>query len=260
MVICRATTHEATKPALAPFVAGTGVVEFDDQCGRLTLPEASRHAYSDAQVQDYAGLARRDYPWRPPLHFSIEARFSSSSAWHRGIWLLEQPCFVAWPSGASSRSVVLLGVAAVHDGTRAGRAGTRLEGRDHRRHDSTRVSMVAVCAHRAARYAAMRAYAAGYGPGCSTRCCSRLSRCSISTAPTWHRYEIFWLRDRLLWGVDGQSVLETRSAPRGPLGLVIWNDNQWARVTPAGSFGAGLLDAATSQWLEYRDLRVTTPR
>ena len=97
--------------------------------------------------------------------------------------------------------------------------------------------------------------AVGCGRACSGRWRSRLN---IDRA-VWHRYDVYWLRERVVWGVDGHVVHAADVSPRGPLGLVIWIDNQWARVTPAGSFGAGLLANAAPQWLEYRDLRITVP-
>ncbi len=249
---------KATKPVLAPFVAGTGVVEFDDQCGRLTLPEASRHAYSDAQVQDYSGLARRDYPWRPPLHFSVEARFSSSLHGTAG--------FGFWNNPVSSRGLPALPRALWFFW--ASPPSTMELAQDVPGHGWKAATIDATTARALAwsPFAPIVLLVCRHG-GMRRRLWPRVQHALAIDEQvldidrtTWHRYEIFWLRDRLLWGVDGRCVLETRSAPRGPLGLVIWNDNQWARVTPAGSFGAGLLDAATSQWLEYRDLRVTTPR
>jgi hypothetical protein len=74
----------------------------------------------------------------------------------------------------------------------------------------------------------------------------------------WHSYQLIWLHDRVIFGVDGRQVLVSRSAPRGPLGLVIWIDNQWARVTPAGAFGWGLLDVPVPQWLEIEDLWIAS--
>ena len=79
------------EPSLTTFVAGTGVVEQDEHGGVLTLPQASSKVYSDAQLQDYGGLARRDYPWRPPLHFSIEARFSRHLHGTAGFGLWNNP-------------------------------------------------------------------------------------------------------------------------------------------------------------------------
>src|SRR5687768_14952706 len=63
-------------PDLQALRLGTGEIQYEDGRSVLTLPRASRDDYSDAQLHDYAGLARRDFPWRPPLAFSIRARLS----------------------------------------------------------------------------------------------------------------------------------------------------------------------------------------
>src|SRR4051794_9401484 len=43
---------------------------------RLLLADARRDQYADAQIDDYAGLARRRFPWRPPLRLTARARAS----------------------------------------------------------------------------------------------------------------------------------------------------------------------------------------
>jgi hypothetical protein len=66
----------------------------------------------------------------------------------------------------------------------------------------------------------------------------------------WHTYTIDWGVQRAGFSVDGQPVLESESSPRGPLGFVMWLDNQYAVVTPWGRLGYGLLDSAERQWME----------
>ena len=66
----------------------------------------------------------------------------------------------------------------------------------------------------------------------------------------WHIYSIDWRRDVVTFGVDGRRLLETAHAPSGPLGLVIWLDNQYMQVTPWGRFGWGTLAKTKAEWLE----------
>ena len=54
---------------------------------------------------------------------------------------------------------------------------------------------------------------------------------------------------------DGQTILRAPS-PRGPLGLVIWIDNQWMVATPEGRFGHGVLALDHAQWLEVADVTI----
>ena len=67
----------------APFLAGDGRVEATVDGARLILPPASSTRYSDAQLDDYAGLSRRNFPHRPPLRLALRARFSHSAESNR---------------------------------------------------------------------------------------------------------------------------------------------------------------------------------
>jgi hypothetical protein len=44
--------------------------------------------------------------------------------------------------------------------------------------------------------------------------------------------------------------------PRGPLGLVLWIDNQYAIASRAGRFGFGLCEVKEEQWLEVEGVEV----
>jgi hypothetical protein len=54
--------------------------------------------------------------------------------------------------------------------------------------------------------------------------------------------------------VDEVDVLDTRASPRGPLGLVIWIDNQYAAFTPQGRLAWGVLPDERPAWLEVEAL------
>jgi len=66
----------------------------------------------------------------------------------------------------------------------------------------------------------------------------------------WHTYVIDWQKKSAHFSVDGKTILDCRTSPRGPLGFVMWLDNQYMVVTPWGRFGYGLLDAPGRQWME----------
>src|SRR5688500_8067294 len=67
-----------SNPPLDRLLLGSGAIHAGDGEVGLVLPHARRDVYSDAQLHDYAGLARRDFPWRSPRSFSIRARLSPS--------------------------------------------------------------------------------------------------------------------------------------------------------------------------------------
>jgi hypothetical protein len=69
----------------------------------------------------------------------------------------------------------------------------------------------------------------------------------------WHEYTLSWLCEAARFEVDGKVILTTPLAPHGPLGLVIWIDNQYAAWRPDGSLGYGTLENPAA-WLEISDL------
>jgi hypothetical protein len=71
---------------------------------------------------------------------------------------------------------------------------------------------------------------------------------------TWRDYRIEWDARRARFFVDDALILDA-PAPRGPLGVVIWCDNQYMIATPQGRVGHGCLPAA-AQWLELSRLRI----
>jgi hypothetical protein len=71
-------------------VGGGRLVLLDDGL-RLLLAGARHTAYSDAQIDDYAGLARRRFPWRPPLRMTVRARASGALAGTAGFGFWNNP-------------------------------------------------------------------------------------------------------------------------------------------------------------------------
>jgi hypothetical protein len=69
----------------------------------------------------------------------------------------------------------------------------------------------------------------------------------------WHEYSIRWQAGAVLFFVDGVEILRTPLAPRGPLGFVLWIDNQYAAWRPDGSLGYGTL-ANPEAWLEIENI------
>ena len=72
----------------------------------------------------------------------------------------------------------------------------------------------------------------------------------------WHTYAIEWRKEHDQFTVDGTTVLKNAPSPWGPLGLVMWLDNQYMVVTPWGRLGWGLLDISGCQWMEVDSLAI----
>jgi hypothetical protein len=71
----------------------------------------------------------------------------------------------------------------------------------------------------------------------------------------WHEYTLWWEGAVATFIVDGVELFRTQYAPRGPLGLVVWLDNQMMIATPQGKVQSGLV-ATDDQWLEIAQLEV----
>ncbi|HCI78456.1 MAG TPA: hypothetical protein DHW02_02055, partial [Ktedonobacter sp.] len=59
---------------------GNGTLQVVDGTLRMGFGMAQEGYYTDAQIDDYAGLVRASFPWRPPLKMEVRARSSHSSA------------------------------------------------------------------------------------------------------------------------------------------------------------------------------------
>ena len=71
----------------------------------------------------------------------------------------------------------------------------------------------------------------------------------------WHSYELVWGETEARFSVDGQERLSAPAPTQGPLGFVMWIDNQYAIASDDGHFGFGVRPLAEPQWLEVAGLR-----
>src|SRR5947209_5130332 len=59
---------------------GGGTLRIIDSALRMECQAAEIGKYTDAQVDDYGGLARSAFPWKPPLRMTVRARSSLPAA------------------------------------------------------------------------------------------------------------------------------------------------------------------------------------
>ncbi len=81
-------------------------------------------------------------------------------------------------------------------------------------------------------------------------------RSSVADTTAWHAYRIEWGVARARFFVDERCVLDCDTSPKGPLGLVIWLDNQAMVLTPQGEVRHALLASGCEQWMEVEGLRI----
>jgi hypothetical protein len=85
----------------------------------------------------------------------------------------------------------------------------------------------------------------------------RESGAQVPGDPTqWHDYQIDWLPGQVTFLVDGQEIFATPISPRGPLGLVLWIDNQYAAFPPSGALKMGTSENPEIAWLELDGITV----
>jgi hypothetical protein len=232
---------------------------------RLLTAHTTPTHYADAQIDDYQHRARRDLPWRPPLTFSVRARFSHPAAMAEGdaglsgtagfgFW--NDPFMMTgarvpalpraiWFFYASPPSDIVLDPRIPGFGWKAATI------------DASRpaAALLALAAPLAVPLMNIQALYRAFWPTAQRALCIR--EAMVSAAMTgWHTYTIEWGVKQARFRVENEIVLACDTAPRGPLGLVIWLDNQYLAVTPWGRLRYGLLATAGEQWLELESVEM----
>jgi hypothetical protein len=221
---------------------------------RLLLAGAQHERYADAQIDDYAGLARRDYPWRPPLRLSVRARASGPLAGTAGFGFWNNPFSplggtpalpaAVWYFQAAPPSNMPLALDVPGHGWKAACI------------DATQPAALAWAP------LALPVALANQAPALYRRIWPRVQRALCiaeapipAPGPEWRNYTLEWQAGSASFSIDDRVIFATDRAPRGPLGFVAWVDNQWMIATPRGRFGWGLTDAP-AQWMDLASVRI----
>ena len=246
---------------------GGGSLNIVDSALRMEFASAQVGKYTDSQVDDYDGLARSAFTWKPPLRMEVRARSSHPAAsatstvestnilrgtagfgfWNypfsvRGdVLMLPEATWFFYASPPSNMALVphVPGwgwkAQVVHS--------MRLE---------TLASSVPM-----GLTAAWARLSGETGP--AQRWMQKLTGAheALLTAEmnTWHTYVLEWRNAEALFLVDGQQVLLAPQPPTRPLGFIAWLDNQYAVATPRGSFRFGTV-ASGPQWFEIDSVRI----
>lgn len=244
---------------------GGGRLALADSTLRFTLPSAREDHYSDAQIDDYTGIPRRRYPWRPPLRLTVRARFSHPSldagfagTCGFGFWNLPFTLSATvvrlpecvWFFGYSPPSNVRLvpgrrGWGWKAEVIHAARWGAAVE----LPRVAASVALARVTGHERPAEKAVQRFS-----GSSSFVLDGPDRPDFDMA-VWHDYHIEWRTEFARFSVDGAVVLDALNPPTRPLGFVAWVDNQYAVATPRGVLRLGRL-ATDEQWMELDRLRI----
>jgi len=221
----------------------------------LSIPGGPAGRYQLAQLDDYTRLPRRLFPWRPPISLHLRARASAADlpgTWGFGLW--NDPFGLSFGQGGTAARLPALPQAAwffhasppnhltFHDALPADGflAGT------FRSLPLPSILLMAglpvLLLPRLARRAAAGLIAQGG------------TRLHLDVT-VWHEYRLDWESDQVRFFVDGDPVLITAAAPRAPLGLVLWIDNQYAAFPPGGRIAFGTLEGPAAR-LELAEMSI----
>lgn len=239
---------------------GSGQFDWQRQTLRLVNGPTATTAYTNAQIDDYQGLARQNFRWRPPLCFTIRARFSHSVAqlqgtggfgfWNEPFGFSQQ----RWPSlpraiwffFSSAASNMQLAYQIPGHGWKAATIDAwRL-----------RFFLLLPAAPLGMVFMRNRFFYRWLWPFAQAAIQVNESLVTVDITD-WHTYTIEWRAKTASLLVDQQPVLVCTTPPRGPLGLVIWLDNQAMTVTPWSLPHQQLVAANHHQWLELAWLKIT---
>lgn len=256
-------------------VVGGGTLEPAGDTLLFVNVEACSRRYTNAQIDDYKGLSRRHFLWRPPLRLAVRARFSHPAGelvgtagfgfWNdpflmTGIRMPALPRAI-WFFYASPPSNMKLDLDVPGCGWKAATI-------DALRPASVLLAplapVVVLLMNLRPLYRALWPYIQRalnvretiVGVKTCAGPFQRARHIPHQTMTEWHTYAIEWGIKHAHFSVDGKPLLENAPSPRGPLGFVMWLDNQYLVATPWGRLRWGLLDAPSRQWMEVDWLAV----
>ena len=225
---------------------------------KLQLP-VCQTGYTDAQIDDYGGRRRADYPWRPGTQLRLRARFSHEvkqlvGTGGFGFWNAPfgDPT-VPWPTlpqatwfffGSPPNDLPL--------GQNVPGRGWFASTLDATTWRAVRLAPFAPLVLLLNQFAILRHK---IWPWVQKQ--MQISFQPIAkTMADWHDYQLDWHKSGCEFFVDGRLIHQTPFSPRGPLGFVCWMDNQFMVATANGRFRWGTLPIEVSQWLEVENLTI----
>lgn len=235
---------------------------------RLHIPAGPAGTYRLAQLDDYTHLLRRNFHWHPPVTLKVQARGPGHplpGTWGFGLW--NDPFSLSLGlSGTTRRIPALPNTAWFFFASPPNYLSLR--------NDLPAAGLLAATFQSPA---SQWPWLLGGAPGlpfllvpATARILRRIARrliqqeaVLIPDGPSpadpkrWRSYEIAWLPDCVRFQVDGHEIVKTGISPRGPLGLVIWIDNQYAALPPNGRIAFGTLETPAEASIEIRGLHLT---
>ena len=222
----------------------------------------------------YLPLELEGWRWRlmeghrftlPPVQLSLRARASAPDipgTWGFGLW--NDPFAASLGFAGATRTVPALPQAAWYFHASAPNYLALREGCPP--HDflaATFASILLARAMLAAGLLVLPAFvvpaAAGLLRALARRIVRQDARLLTADPCEWHSHQLTWSAAAVRFILDEEEIFVTSVSPQGPLGLVLWIDNQYMALPPGGRLRAGYLPADQPAWLELAELAVSSP-
>lgn len=236
---------------------------------RMEIPAGDASAYCFAQLDDYGGLPRRAFPVQPPFTLQLRARASGNSlpgTWGFGLW--NDPFGISlgfggnpwrmpalpnalWFFHASEENYLSFGKPTLS--TQPDNAANGFLAQIFRS-PVIPAPILALGGLTALPFLATRK-SRGWLRGLVGHTIGEAGVRIHVDVTDWHTYRLEWNPDRSSFWVDEALILETLLSPEPPLGLIVWIDNQFAKFTPQGDIGFGILKNEAA-WLEIEHPRL----
>jgi hypothetical protein len=249
----------APGPEWNRYVLPGSTIEHTGAAWRFVNEPSQEHRYTDSQIDDYQGLRRRDFRWKPPLTLTVRARFSHPAGdliGTAGFGFWNDPFLMTGARMPALPRAIWFFYASPHSDMNLD-LNTPGQGWKAATIDAIRLPffLLAPTAPIAIPLMNIRPlYRALWPVGQRAIGVSE----ALIDAPMagWHTYQIEWGERRACFTVDGAAILDCDTSPRGPLGFVMWIDNQAMAITPWGKIGWRALPIPHQQWMEVDRLAI----
>jgi hypothetical protein len=237
-----------------------------DQGWRLEIPAGAAGVYRLAQLDDYTALPRSRFPLRTPASLSLRCRVSElhlPGTWGFGFW--NDPfAFSFGLQGTAQRLPVLPNAVwffhasaenhlSFAQEVRRTRSGNGFLAQTFR---SPKIPSLLLTPGILGLPLLFSKTISKYLRAIAGKIIGEDSLSLEIDVTQWHTYKLAWRESGVVFSVDSAVVFETPVSPRGPLGVVIWIDNQYAAWTPEGRIGMGTLQQEAAAWMEIEQVEV----
>ena len=237
-------------------------IELGKSSWHLEIP-SGQPRYRLAQLDDYSKLRRQDFYWNPCTSLKLMARVSSQTlpgTWGFGLW--NDPFSMFFGLGGMKRFFPVFPNAAWF-------FYASPENYISFRNDRPSYGFLAATFRSTKKKPLTAIPQLALFPLLLSRAWARSIRKKLSEmireesysldidVSQWNSYSITWNTDRVSFTINNKTVFSSTTVPRGPLGLVIWIDNQYAAFKPSGEIKAGVLRSDAPAWMELAEVKIS---